>query len=53
MPAINVRRTRPDPIARITKGRETSQIKTQESSDKARTLETNEDVPRIISAANE
>ncbi|KKK70408.1 hypothetical protein LCGC14_2924270 [marine sediment metagenome] len=49
MPATNIRRTRPDPIARITRGRETSQIKTQESDDKAKTLSTEEDVPMILS----
>ncbi len=49
MPVTNIRRTRPDPIARITRGRETSQIKTQESDDKSNTLSTDEDAPIILS----
>ena len=35
-----------DQIAIVTKGRVTSQIRTQESSDKSKVTETNEDVPR-------
>lgn len=42
-------RKKGDAIAMATKGRVTSQIKTQESSDKSRVNETNEDVPRILS----
>lgn len=42
-----------DPIAIATKGRLTSQVKTQESSDKSRIKETDEDVPIITSTDNE
>ena len=42
-------RTKGDPVAIATKGRVTSQIKNQESSDKSRITETDEDVPRILS----
>ena len=35
-----------DPLAVATKGKATSQIQTQESSDKTRLHETDEDVPR-------
>lgn len=38
-----------DSVAIASKGRVTSQIRTQESSDKPRTNETDEDVPRILS----
>ncbi len=40
-------RTKGDAVAIATKGRVTSQIQTQESSDKSRLHETDEDVPRI------
>ena len=50
MPATNIRRTRPDPIARITRGRETSQIRTQESDDKTQTHSAEEDAAEAISA---
>ena len=52
MPATNIRRTRPDPIARITRGRETSQIRTQESDDKAETHSAEEDAPTILSTTS-
>ncbi len=42
-------RKKSDAVAVATQGRVTSQIKTQESSDKSRVTETDEDVPRILS----
>ena len=41
------RRTKGDPVAIATKGRVTSQIQTQESSDKPRVNESDEDVPIV------
>ena len=46
MPAINLPRRKPDPVAVATKGKATSQIQTQESSDKSRVTEADEDIPR-------
>ena len=42
----------PDPLAISTRGRVTSQIRTQMSSDKSKVTETDEDVPRILSTKN-
>ncbi len=47
------KRKKVDPLALATKGKVTSQIQAQESSDKARVNETDEDVPRILSTAPE
>lgn len=44
-----VARKKADPVAIASRGRITSQIQTQESSDKSRVTETDEDVPRILS----
>ncbi len=49
MPRINKARTQADPIAIATKGRVTSQIKTQESSDKSTIISASGNKPRIIS----
>jgi len=46
MAKTNVIRKFGDPVAIATKGRVTSQIRAQESSDKGRVLESDEDVPR-------
>ncbi len=46
MVKTKIRRTITDPVAIASKGRMTSQIDSQESSDKARVTETGEDVPR-------
>ena len=49
MPPINEARVKPDPVAIASQGKVTSQIQTQESSDKPRENSTSEDVPRITS----
>ena len=49
MVASKVVRKKMDQVAVATKGRATSQIETQSSSDKSRVSETDEDVPRILS----
>ena len=49
MVKTKVIRKKTDQVAVATKGRVTSQIQTQESSDKSRVTETDEDVPRILS----
>lgn len=46
-------RKKTDPVAIATKGRVTSQIQTQESSDKSKITETGEDTPRILSVKTE
>ncbi len=48
MPRDNSVRTLPDPVAIATKGRVTSQIKTQESSDKATLLSTSGNAPEVV-----
>ncbi len=49
MAKTKVIRRKTDSVAIATKGRVTSQIQTQESSDKSKVTETDEDVPRILS----
>ena len=49
MAGISKPRRKVDPVAIASQGRATSQIQTQESSDKPRTNEANDDIPRIIS----
>ena len=53
MPPSNQRRTKTDAVALATKGKLTSQIDNQDSSDKSRVTDTDEDVPRITSTFRE
>ena len=53
MGASKVVRKKTDQVAVATQGRVTTQIEFQDSSDKSRLHETDEDVPRILSTAPE